>query len=116
MPGLTWLTRHPHPEAFAPLDDAIEPRLLDDPVATSIARPLHKTPGASSSGVAVQRGTAPLTTWTNANRIRRILIFASRSTAAALDAVETINQPRPWAPDDRFWLELGSNLANLGEF
>jgi diketogulonate reductase-like aldo/keto reductase len=56
--------------AFAPLGHAIEPRLLDDPVVTSIARRLHKTPAQILLAWAVQRGAALLTTSTNSDRIR----------------------------------------------
>ena len=57
-------------QAFAPLGHAMEPRVLDDPVITSIAQRIHKTPAQVALAWAVQRGTAFLTTSTNPGRIR----------------------------------------------
>ena len=56
--------------AFAPLDHAIEPRLLDDPVVASITWRLHKTPAQILLAWAVRRGTELLTASANSNRIR----------------------------------------------
>jgi diketogulonate reductase-like aldo/keto reductase len=53
-------------QAFAALGHGIEPRLLDDPVITVIAKRVHKTPAQVLLAWAVQRGTALLTTATNA--------------------------------------------------
>ena len=57
-------------QAFAALGHAMEPRLLDDPVITAIARRVHKTPAQVALAWAVQRGTAFLTTSTKPERIR----------------------------------------------
>jgi diketogulonate reductase-like aldo/keto reductase len=57
-------------QAFAPLGHAIEPRVVDDPVITSIAQRIHKTPAQVALAWAVQRGTAFLTTSTNPLHIR----------------------------------------------
>ncbi|MDB5519311.1 MAG: dehydrogenase [Tardiphaga sp.] len=56
--------------AFAALGHAMEPRLLDDPVITAIARRVHKTPAQVALAWAVQRGTAFLTTSTKPARIQ----------------------------------------------
>jgi len=51
--------------AFAALGHGMSPRVLDDPVITSIAQRVHKTPAQVALAWAVQRGTAFLTTSTN---------------------------------------------------
>jgi alcohol dehydrogenase (NADP+) len=56
--------------AFAALGHGIEPRLLDDPVITTIAQRVHKTPAQVVLAWAVQRGTALLTTSTTPHRIQ----------------------------------------------
>ena len=56
-------------QAFAALGHGIEPRLLDDPVITVIAKRVNKTPAQVLLAWAVQRVTAPLTTATNARHI-----------------------------------------------
>jgi diketogulonate reductase-like aldo/keto reductase len=56
--------------AFAALGHAMEPRLLDDPVITAIARRMHKTPAQVALAWAVQRGSAFLTTSTKPQRIQ----------------------------------------------
>jgi diketogulonate reductase-like aldo/keto reductase len=56
--------------AFAALGHAMEPRLLDDPVITAIARRLGKTPAQVVLAWAIQRGTALLTTSVKPGRIR----------------------------------------------
>ena len=50
--------------AFAALGHGLSPRMLDDPVITSIARRVHKTPAQVALAWAVQRGTAFPTTST----------------------------------------------------
>jgi diketogulonate reductase-like aldo/keto reductase len=56
--------------AFAALGHAMDPKLLDDPVITTIAQRLHKTPAQVALAWAVQRGTAFLTTSTKPRRIQ----------------------------------------------
>jgi diketogulonate reductase-like aldo/keto reductase len=51
--------------AFAPLGHAIEPRLLDDPVITEVARTVGQAPSQVLLAWAIQRGTAVITTSTN---------------------------------------------------
>jgi diketogulonate reductase-like aldo/keto reductase len=56
--------------AFAALGHSMDPKLLDDPVITSIAQRVHKTPAQVALAWAVQRGTAFLTTSTTPRRIQ----------------------------------------------
>lgn len=57
-------------QAFAALGHAMEPNILADPVITSIAQRLKKTPAQIALAWAVQRGTAFLTTSTKPQRIQ----------------------------------------------
>jgi diketogulonate reductase-like aldo/keto reductase len=57
-------------QAFAALGHSSEPRLLDDPVITAIAKRLSKTPAQVVLAWAVQRGTALLTTSKTPSRIK----------------------------------------------
>ena len=57
-------------QAFAPLGHAMAPKVIDDPVITTIAQSIHKTPAQVALAWAVQRGTAFLTTSTNPRRIQ----------------------------------------------
>ena len=57
-------------QAFAPLGHAMEPKVVADPVITSIAQRLHRTPAQVALAWAVQRGTAFLTTSTSLHHIR----------------------------------------------
>jgi diketogulonate reductase-like aldo/keto reductase len=57
-------------QAFAALGHSAEPKLLDDPVITSIAKRLSKTPAQVLLAWAVQRGTALLTTSKTPSRIK----------------------------------------------
>jgi diketogulonate reductase-like aldo/keto reductase len=56
--------------AFAALGHASEPKVVDDPVITAIARRVNKTPAQVALAWAVQRGAAFLTTSTKPDRIR----------------------------------------------
>jgi diketogulonate reductase-like aldo/keto reductase len=56
--------------AFAALGHGMSPRLLDDPVITSIAQRVNKTPAQVALAWAVQRGTAFLTTSRNPSNIQ----------------------------------------------
>ncbi len=55
--------------AFAALGHGMVPRILDDPAIVAISRRVEKTPAQVLLAWAVQRGTAPLTTSTQARRI-----------------------------------------------
>jgi diketogulonate reductase-like aldo/keto reductase len=57
-------------QAFAPLGHAMEPRVLEDPVITAIARRVGRTPAQVALAWAAQRGTAFLTTSVQPERIR----------------------------------------------
>ena len=57
-------------QAFAPLGHAIEPKLLEDPVITGIAKRVNQTPAQVLLAWALQRGTVLLTTSKNPDRIR----------------------------------------------
>src|SRR3954468_23586646 len=57
-------------QAFAALGHSSEPKLLEDPVITAIARRVNKTPAQVLLAWAIQRGTAPLTTSKTPARIR----------------------------------------------
>jgi diketogulonate reductase-like aldo/keto reductase len=56
--------------AFAALGHGMSPKVLDDPVITSIAQRVHKTPAQVALAWAVQRGTAFLTTSTKRGYIQ----------------------------------------------
>ena len=51
-------------QAFAALGHGSEPKLLEDPVITVIAKRVNKTPAQVLLAWAIQRGTALLTTST----------------------------------------------------
>jgi diketogulonate reductase-like aldo/keto reductase len=57
-------------QAFAALGHGIEPKLLEDPVITAIAKRVEKTPAQVLLAWAIQRGTALLTTSTTPSRIK----------------------------------------------
>ena len=56
--------------AFAALGHGIEPKLVEDPVITAIARRVNKTPAQVLLAWAIQRGTALLTTSKTPSRIK----------------------------------------------
>ena len=57
-------------QAFAALGHGSEPRLLDHPVITAIAKRVKKTPAQVLLAWGIQRGTALLTTSTTPDRIK----------------------------------------------
>src|ERR1700722_887996 len=57
-------------QAFSALGHSSEPKLTDDPVITSIAKRVNKTPAQVLLAWAVQRGTALLTTSKTPSRIK----------------------------------------------
>jgi len=57
-------------QAFAALGHSSEPKLLEDPVITAIARRVNKTPAQVLLAWAIQRGTALLTTSKTPGRIK----------------------------------------------
>src|SRR4029450_1830354 len=56
--------------AFAALGHGLDPKVVDDPVITTIAQRVHKTPAPGPPAWAVQRGSAFLTTSTKPRRIQ----------------------------------------------
>jgi|SRR6185369_9984380 len=74
--------------AFAPLGHGIRPGPLEDPVVSSIASRVGKTPAQVLLAWAVQRGTALLTTPRTAERARENLDIASLPE----DALQEINR------------------------
>jgi diketogulonate reductase-like aldo/keto reductase len=58
-------------QAFAALGHGIEPKLIDNPVITVIAKRVKKTPAQVLLAWALQRGTAPLTTATSISYIEQ---------------------------------------------
>jgi len=75
-------------QAFAALGHGMEPKLIDNPVITVIAKRINKTPAQVLLAWAVQRGTAPLTTATNARYIEENFDIS----ALADNAIEEITQ------------------------
>jgi hypothetical protein len=57
-------------QAFAALGHSSEPKLLEDPVVTAIAKRVNKTPAQVVLAWAIQRGTALLTTSKTPSRIK----------------------------------------------
>jgi diketogulonate reductase-like aldo/keto reductase len=74
--------------AFAPLGHAMEPRLLDDPVITDIARRTGKSPAQVLLAWGIQRDTAVLTSSVRAGRIRENFDI----TALPENAIQQINK------------------------
>jgi len=58
-------------QAFAALGHGIEPKLIENPVITVIAKRVNKTPAQVLLAWALQRGTAPLTTSTSIGYIEQ---------------------------------------------
>jgi diketogulonate reductase-like aldo/keto reductase len=77
-------------QAFAPLGHAIEPKLLEDPVITSIAKRENQTPAQVLLAWALQRGTAPLTTSKTPSRIRENFEIATLPENAMKEISEGI--------------------------
>jgi diketogulonate reductase-like aldo/keto reductase len=75
-------------QAFAALGHGIEPKLIDNPVITVIAKRVNKTPAQVLLAWAVQRGTAPLTTATNARYIEENFDISTLPD----DAIKEINE------------------------
>jgi len=75
--------------AFAPLGHGMKPGLLEDPVITSIASKLGKTPAQVLLAWAIQRGTALLTTPRSADRAKENFDIA-RLPQDAFDEINRI--------------------------
>jgi alcohol dehydrogenase (NADP+) len=74
--------------AFAPLGHGVRPGPIEDPVVTTIAAQVGKTPAQVLLGWAVQRGTALLTTPRTAERAKENFNIS----ALPEDAFEKINR------------------------
>ncbi|HEX3120474.1 MAG TPA: aldo/keto reductase [Candidatus Acidoferrum sp.] len=75
--------------AFAPLGHGMKPGLLEDPVITSVASKLGKTPAQVLLAWAIQRGTALLTTPRSADRAKENFDIA-RLPQDAFDEINRI--------------------------
>jgi diketogulonate reductase-like aldo/keto reductase len=76
--------------AFAALGHGMEPKLLDDPVISTIAQRVHKTPAQVVLAWAVQRGTALLTTSTTPRRIQENFDVSTLPEAAMQEIRDTV--------------------------
>jgi diketogulonate reductase-like aldo/keto reductase len=76
--------------AFAALGHAMDPNLLEDPVITTIAERVHKTPAQVALAWAVQRGTAFLTTSKTPRRIQENFEISSLPEEAMQEIREGI--------------------------
>jgi diketogulonate reductase-like aldo/keto reductase len=77
-------------QAFAALGHSSEPKLLDDPVITAIARRVNKTPAQVLLAWAIQRGTALLTTSKTPARIEENFEVSAIPEDAVRDISEGI--------------------------
>ena len=77
-------------QAFAALGHSSEPKLLDDPVITAIAKRVNKTPAQVLLAWAIQRGTALLTTSRNPSRIKENFEVSALPEAAVQEISEGI--------------------------
>jgi diketogulonate reductase-like aldo/keto reductase len=75
-------------QAFAALGHSSQPKLLDDPVITAIAKRVNKTPAQVLLAWAIQRGTALLTTSKTPGRIKENFDVS----AIPQDAVQEITE------------------------
>ena len=84
--------------AFAPLGHGIEPKLVEDPVITTISKRLKKTPAQVLLAWALQRGTAPITTSKNPNRIKENFDVSALPEDAMKEIREGINTQYRYNP------------------
>jgi diketogulonate reductase-like aldo/keto reductase len=77
-------------QAFAALGHGIEPKLFENPVITSIAERVNKTPAQVLLAWAIQRGTALLTTATTPGRIKENFDVSSLPEEAVREISEGI--------------------------
>ncbi|MGH7779426.1 MAG: aldo/keto reductase [Candidatus Binataceae bacterium] len=78
-------------QAFASLGHGIEPKLIDDPVITAIAKRVRKTHAQVLLAWAVQRMTAPLTTSINTRYIQENFEISTLPDEAMKEISEGIN-------------------------
>jgi diketogulonate reductase-like aldo/keto reductase len=79
-------------QAYAPLGHAIEPKLPEDPVITSIAKRVNQTPAQVLLAWVLQRGTALLTTSKAPSRIRENFEVATLPESAMKEIGEGSRQ------------------------
>jgi diketogulonate reductase-like aldo/keto reductase len=79
-------------QAFAALGHSSEPKLLDDPVITAIAKRVDKTPAQVLLAWAIQRGTALLTTSKTPSRIKENFEVSAIPEDAMREISEGIKQ------------------------
>jgi diketogulonate reductase-like aldo/keto reductase len=84
--------------AFAPLGHGIEPKLVEDPVITTISKRLKKTPAQVLLAWALQRSTAPITTSKNPNRIKENFDVSALPEDAMKEIREGINTQYRYNP------------------
>ncbi|MGZ6225157.1 MAG: aldo/keto reductase [Syntrophales bacterium] len=84
--------------AFAPLGHGIEPKLVEDPVITTISKRLKKTPAQVLLAWALQRGTALITTSKNPNRIKENFDVSALPEDAMKEIREGINTQYRYNP------------------
>jgi diketogulonate reductase-like aldo/keto reductase len=84
--------------AFAPLGHGIEPKLMEDPVITTISKRLKKTPAQVLLAWALQRGTALITTSKNPNRIKENFDVSALPEDAMKEIREGINAQYRYNP------------------
>jgi diketogulonate reductase-like aldo/keto reductase len=77
-------------QAFAALGHGIEPKLLENPVITAIARRVNKTPAQVLLAWAIQRGTSLLTTATTPSRIQENFAVSTLPEEAVREISEGI--------------------------
>ena len=94
-------------QAFAPLGHALEPKIVDDPVITAIAKRIAKTPAQVALAWAVQRGTAFLTTSTTLGHIQEKFEIS----ALPEDAMREIRDDIPTRV--RFNSEVGTGVPGF---
>ena len=78
-------------QAFAALGHSSEPKLLEDPVITAIAKRVNKTPAQVLLAWAIQRGTALLTTSKTPSRIKENFEVSTLPEEAVREISEGIN-------------------------
>ena len=84
--------------AFAPLGHGVEPKLVEDPVITTISKRLKKTPAQVLLAWALQRGTALITTSKNPNRIKENFDVSALPEDAMKEIREGINTQYRYNP------------------
>ena len=85
-------------QAFAPLGHAMEPRLVENPVITGIAKRVSQTPAQVLLAWALQRGTSLLTTSKNPSRIKESFEVSAIPESALREIHEEIRTEHRFNP------------------